>query len=85
MTTEELREQEKRVEIANKLKSDISFLEHCYGEFEKAKYYDDIKGMERTPAMIDRLSKESVANLRKFYLEMLSKEIQRLENEFKEV
>lgn len=85
MTTEELREQEKRVDLANKLKSDISFLEYCYGKFEKAKYYDDIKAMERTPAMIDRLSKESVANLRKFYLEMLSKEIERLENEFKEV
>ena len=85
MTTEELREQEKRVERANKLAYDISFLKHCYSDFERAKYYDDIKAMERTPAMIDRLSKESVANMRKFYLEMLSKEIQRLENEFKEV
>lgn len=85
MTTEELREQEKRVELANKLKSDISFLKHCYSEFETAKYYDDIKAMERTPAMIDKLSKEAVANMRKFCLEMLSKEIQRLENEFKEV
>ena len=85
MTTEELREQEKRLERANKLKSAISMLEHCYRKFENAKYYDDIKEMERTPAMIDCLSKGAVAKMRKFYLEMLSEEIQRLENEFKEV